>query len=142
MFKFFGVSKEDEFQDILEIDDEQNSDSSSIDDEIWQIAVDILETKFEIIILAPVAWIDLDDIDISYHNNILVIKWEREKPEIFNRDLIIRNSECFWWEFKRNIILPENLDFDTIKATLDNNLLIITIDKLKFSNHSIKIEKI
>mgnify|MGYP003435266612 CR=1 FL=1 len=113
-----------------------------IDDEVWQIAVDILETKFEIIILAPVAWIDLDDIDISYHNNILTIKWDRERPEIYNKDLIVRNSECFWGEFRRNIILPENLDFDSIKATLDNNLLIVTIDKLKFSNHSIKIEKI
>lgn len=141
MFKFFGVSKQEEFEDILE-DDDQTSDSSLLDDEIWQIAVDILETKFEIIILAPVAWIDLDDIDISYHNNILTIKWDRERPEIFNKDLIIRNSECFWWEFNRNIILPENLDFDSIKATLDNNLLVITIDKLKFSNHSIKIEKI
>ena len=141
MFKFFGVSKQEEFEDILE-DDEQTSDSSLIDDEVWQIAVDILETKFEIIILAPVAWIDLDDIDISYHNNILTIKWDRERPEIYNKDLIVRNSECFWWEFRRNIILPENLDFDSIKATLDNNLLIVTIDKLKFSNHSIKIEKI
>lgn len=141
MFKFFGVSKQEEFEDILE-DDEQTSDSSLIDDEVWQIAVDILETKFEIIILAPVAWIDLDDIDISYHNNILTIKWDRERPEIYNKDLIVRNSECFWGEFRRNIILPENLDFDSIKATLDNNLLIVTIDKLKFSNHSIKIEKI
>ena len=107
MFKFFGVSKQEEFEDILE-DDEQTSDSSLIDDEVWQIAVDILETKFEIIILAPVAWIDLDDIDISYHNNILTIKWDRERPEIYNKDLIVRNSECFWGEFRRNIILPEN----------------------------------
>jgi len=141
MFKFFGVSKEEEFDDILESDDE-NPDISNIDDEIWQIAVDILETKFEIIILAPVAWIWLEDIDISYHNNVLTIKWDRVRPQIYDRDLIVRNNECFWWEFKRNIILPENLDFDNIKATLDNNLLIITIDKLKFSNHNIKIEKI
>lgn len=141
MFKIFGVSKEEEYADVLE-KEEEDLDSSEFNDEIWQIAVDILETKFEIIILAPVAWIWLEDIDISFHNNILTIKWERNRPEIFEKDLIIRNSECFWWEFKRNIILPENLDFDSIKATLDNNLLVITIDKLKFSNHSIKIEKI
>lgn len=141
MFKIFGVSKEEEYADVLE-KEEEDLDSSEFNDEIWQIAVDILETKFEIIILAPVAWIWLEDIDISFHNNILTIKWERNRPEIFEKDLIIRNSECFWWEFSRNIILPENLDFDSIKATLDNNLLVITIDKLKFSNHSIKIEKI
>jgi len=33
MFKFFGVSKQEEFEDILE-DDDQISDSSLIDDEI------------------------------------------------------------------------------------------------------------
>ncbi len=141
MFKFFGVSKEEEFEEIFE-DDEESSDLEPELGEVWQIAIDIIETKYEMILLAPVAWISLEDIDISYHNNVLTISWERSKPEIFSKDIIVRNSECFWWEFSRNIILPENLDFDNIKATLDNNLLIITIEKLKFSNHNIKIEKI
>ncbi len=141
MFKFFGVSKEEEFEEVFE-DDEESSDLESESSEIWQIAVDIIETRYEIILLAPVAWISLDDIDISYHNNVLTIKWERYKPEIFSKDITIRNTECFWGEFSRNIILPENLDFDSIKATMDNNLLIITLPKLKFSNHSIRIEKV
>lgn len=141
MFKFFGVSKEEEFEEVFE-DDEESSDLESESSEIWQIAVDIIETRYEIILLAPVAWISLDDIDISYHNNFLTIKWERYKPEIFSKDITIRNTECFWGEFSRNIILPENLDFDSIKATMDNNLLIITLPKLKFSNHSIRIEKV
>lgn len=140
MFKFFGVSKEEEFEEVFE-DDEESSDLESESNEIWQIAVDIIETRYEIILLAPAAWISLDDIDISYHNNVLTIKWERYKPEIFSKDITIRNTECFWGEFSRNIILPENLDFDSIKATMDNNLLIITLPKLKFSNHSIRIEK-
>ncbi|MDR1988429.1 MAG: Hsp20 family protein [Candidatus Peribacteria bacterium] len=38
-------------------------------------------------------------------------------------------------------MLPENLDFESIKASLENNLLLVTIPKLKFSNQSIKIEK-
>ncbi|MDP2396364.1 MAG: Hsp20 family protein [bacterium] len=42
----------------------------------------------------------------------------------------------------RNVILPENLDFDSIKASLENNLLIITIQKLKFSSHNIKIDRV
>lgn len=141
MFKFFGVSKEEEFDEILE--DEDEVENTKIEkEEIWQIAVDILETKFEIILLAPVAWISLDEIDISFHNNVLTIKWERFRPEIYTKDVTVRNSECYWWEFSRNIILPENLDFDSIRATLDNNLLIITVPKLKFSSQSIRIEKI
>jgi HSP20 family molecular chaperone IbpA len=100
-----------------------------------------LETKFEMILLAPVAWVELEDIDLLFHDNVLTIKWIRKKPDIYSSGIVLRNSECFWWEFKRNIILPENLDFEAIKASLENNLLLITIPKLKFSNQSIKIER-
>ncbi|MDD3145433.1 MAG: Hsp20/alpha crystallin family protein [Candidatus Gracilibacteria bacterium] len=141
MFKFFGVSKEEEFDEIFEEEDEVENTKLE-KEEIGQIAVDILETKFEIILLAPVAGISLDEIDISFHNNILTISGERFRPEIYAKDITVRNSECYWGEFSRNIILPENLDFDSIKATLDNNLLIITVPKLKFSSQSIRIEKI
>jgi len=141
MFKFFGVSKEEEFEEIFDDEDEVEN-TQTVKYEIWQIAVDILETKFEMILLAPVAWISLDDIDISFHNNVLTISGERFRPEIYSRDINVRNSECYWWEFSRNIILPENLDFDNIKATMDNNLLIITVPKLKFSSQSIRIEKL
>jgi HSP20 family molecular chaperone IbpA len=70
----------------------------------------------------------------------LTIEGTRKKPEIYSSGIIVRNSECFWWKFKRNVILPENLDFESIKANLENNLLMITIPKLKFSSQSIKIE--
>gem|GEM_PF-1018939 len=39
------------------------------------------------------------------------------------------------------MILPENLDFDTIKAQMDNNLLTISIEKLRFSSQYIKINR-
>jgi HSP20 family molecular chaperone IbpA len=38
--------------------------------------------------------------------------------------------------------LPENLDFDKIKASMDNNLLVIEIPKLKFNNYNIKIDRV
>ncbi|MDR3150976.1 MAG: Hsp20 family protein [Candidatus Peribacteria bacterium] len=40
------------------------------------------------------------------------------------------------------MILPENLDFDNIKASLENSILLITIPKLKFQSQSIEIKKI
>jgi len=106
------------------------------------VAVDILETPYEIIVLAPIAWIELEDIDLSFSKSILTIKWYRAKPEIYSEDIEIKNSECFWWKFVRNIILPENLDFDNIKASLENNLLVITIQKLRFSSQNIKINRV
>lgn len=139
MIKFFNVANEEpQYDDI-----EENDSIIDEPEKIWQIAVDILETRTEIIILAPIAGIELEDIDIFFHNNILSIKWQRQKPEVYSsRDIILRNSECYWWVFSRNIILPENLDFESIKATLENGILIINIPKLKFSSQSIKIEKV
>ena len=54
----------------------------------------------------------------------------------------IKSSECFWGSFVRNIILPDNLDFDNISAAMENNLLHITIQKLQFSSQNIKIDRI
>ena len=138
MFKLFWVTKEDE---VWEYEDEKNI-INELDENVWQVAVDILETPYELIILAPIAWIELDDIDLSIDKAILTIKWYRPKPEIYSDDIVVRNTECFWGSFVRNVILPENLDFDSIKASLENNLLIITIQKLQFTTQNIKIDKI
>ena len=138
MFKLFWVTKKDENIELNEELDEINE----LDEDVWQVAVDILETPYEVIILAPIAGIELEDIDLSIDKSVLKIKWYRSKPEIYSDDIIVRNNECFWWNFVRNIILPENLDFDSIKASLENNLLIVTISKLQFASQSIKIDRI
>lgn len=138
MFKLFWVSSDSEISEsdqVINIEGEMKN-------QIGQVAVDILETPYELIILAPIAWIELEDIGITFNKSILTIKWFREKPEIYSDDIVVRNSECFWWKFVRNIILPENLDFDKIKASLENNLLIITIQKLHFSTQHIKIDRV
>jgi HSP20 family molecular chaperone IbpA len=137
MIKLFKVAEDKDYEDIP---DNTELWGEPVE-EIGQIALDILETKHEIILLAPVAWIELEDIDLLFNNGVLTIRWTRKKPDIYSSGAILRNSECFWWEFKRNVILPENLDFEAIKASLENNLLSVVIPKLKFSSQSIRIEQ-
>ncbi|MFK7780474.1 MAG: Hsp20/alpha crystallin family protein [Candidatus Gracilibacteria bacterium] len=138
MFKLFGVTSEDK---VIDLDQEINIEDE-LQEETGQVAVDILETPYELIVLAPIAGIELEDIDLSFNKSVLTISGFRTKPEIYSDDIIIKNSECFWGKFVRNIILPENLDFDNIKASLENNLLIITIQKLRFSSQNIKINRV
>ena len=96
----------------------------------------------EIYIVAPIAWVEQDQIDLSINKTILTLKWTREKtPEYSFEWITIRNSECFWGKFVRNVILPENLALNKIKAYMQNNLLVITIPKLKFDSKAIKINK-
>lgn len=141
MFKIFGVGEERKKTEDgidIEITDEENKE-----EEIWQVALDIIENSENITILSPIAGIDLEDIDLSINKSVLTIKWERKKPEEYYGEWAkIRNNECFWGKFTRNIILPENLSFNKIKAVMENNLLIITIPKLSFDSKSIKINRI
>ena len=136
MFKFLKVAKDEEYEELTENWEDTQEEA------LWQIALDILETKEEIIIVAPIAGIELEDIDILFENNVLIIQGERKKPLVYSSHTILRNSECFWGSFNRNIILPENLDFDSIRASIENSILMINIQKLKFASQSIKIEKL
>ncbi len=146
MFKLFWVWEEDnkEIQDQdFEIDVVEDESEEFEEDEIWQIALDILENEREILLIAPIAWIEYEDIDLSINKTVLTIKWYREKPEEYLLDeTVIRNSECFWWKFSRNVILPENLALNKIKAYMHNNLLVVNIPKLKFDSKNIRIDRI
>ena len=145
MFKLFWVWQDDsdkELDESMELDISESQDEF-LEDEIWQIALDVLEWPNEVYIIAPIAWVEYEDLDLTINKTVLTIKWTREKiQEYYIDDVIIRNSECFWWKFSRNIILPENLALNKIKAYMQNNLLVIWIPKLKYDSKSIKINKI
>ena len=109
--------------------------------EIGQLSLDVLENREWFFVLAPLAWIKLDDIDISVHDDTLVLRWVRNKPkEFFDYGIEIKNEECFWWKFQRKVVFPDNVDFSSIKAVMENNLLVISLPKIRFSGKNIKIE--
>lgn len=137
MFKLFWVSNEND-EEFVELDEELSEDEN----QAWQISLDIIENDDSIIIVAPIAWVELKQIDITVNKNILTLSWIRKKPIEYYEWNIIRNSECYWWEFSRNVILPENMDFDNIKAIMENNMLIVNIPKINLDCKTIKINKI
>ena len=142
MFKIFWVSPEEEHEEKIELELEEAHEEEA-EEEVWQVVLDVLESQDDIFIIVPIAWVLYEEIDLSINKTVLTIKWTRKKPEEYLIEWIsIKNSECFWWKFVRNIILPENLAFNKIKAYMQNNLLVICIPKLKFDTKTIKINKI
>ena len=108
-----------------------------------QIALDVLENHDSVYILAPVAGIELGDIDIAVHETTLSISGVRNKPkEFYEHQMEVRNQECFWGKFLRKVILGDNMDFSQVKAVMENNLLVIHIPKIRFASQHIKINKI
>lgn len=142
MIKIFGVGEEkDETREYYE--NSSSQEEVLYKEEIGQIALDVVETPEAMLIVAPVAGIDLSDIDVTVQKNTLTIRGIRKKPrEIFSDYATIKTSECFWGKFMRNIILPENLDFWSVKAMMENNLLVITLPKLRFGSQNVKIDRI
>jgi len=138
---WFNASKDssDDDKDIIKV---EVNDDDIVEEDLGQVALDILELDDSIVIIAPLAWVDIDEVDISVSRNILTISWERKTPEIYNSSSKILIQECFFWPYSRSIILPENLALNKIRATMENNLLIIEIPKLQFPSKSIKIDKL
>lgn len=107
--------------------------------DIGQIAVDILDCPDAIVIIAPVAWVDPSDVDIALSRNILTISGNRAQAPIYLDAKRMLVEECFYGAFSRSIILPENLAFDKIKATIEHNVVMIEIPKLTLISKTIKI---
>ena len=120
----------------IEVDIHDDADHET---DIGQIAVDILDTTSSIVIIAPIAWVDPGDIDIGLSRNILTISGNRKEFPIYLDARRMLVEECFYGAFSRSIILPENLGFDEIKATVEHNVIIITIPKLTLISKTIKV---
>ncbi len=141
MIKIFWVWEDTSWQQVPVQKVDENTPQQQ--EEVGQVALDILDNGDTLFIIAPIAGIELEDIDVYLNDTTLTLRWVRKKPEeLYNETTEIKNSECFWGKFVRNVILPENLDFSQIKALMENNLLMISIPKLRFPSQNIKINKI
>lgn len=107
--------------------------------EIGQMSLDIIQTKNEIIIIAPIAGVNAKDVGITVNEETLTIKGTRPNPTLADeKDYLTK--ECFWGDFERSIILPENADSKNIQASSKNNILEIRIPKT--SESKTKVVKI
>ena len=108
--------------------------------DIGQIAVDILDLSDAIVIVAPVAGVDPSEVDIGLSRNILTISGNRRENPIYMEARRMLVEECFYGAFSRSIILPENLAFDKISASVEHNVITILIPKLTLISKSSKID--
>lgn len=143
MLKLFWVGHDHKKEIIVNQEESSSEWMWDEKEEVGQIALDVLENHESVYILAPVAGVELQDIDISVHETTLSISGIRNKPkEFYEHAMEVRNEECFWGKFLRNIILSENMDFSQIQAVMENNLLVIHIPKIRFESQKVRINRI
>ncbi len=106
-----------------------------------QLSVDVFQSDSQITIIAPVAGIDPDDVDISITDDVITIKGERSHGTTMKKeDCFIQ--ECFWGTFSRSIVLPSDADTSKTEAEFKNNVLQITIPRVeRVKTRIVKVKK-
>ena len=93
-----------------------------------QLAVDVYQTKEDIIIKSTIAGVRPEDIDISINNDMITIRGKREKDTEVPEEAYFY-KECYWGGFSRSVILPCEVKIDRIKASLRNGVLTVSLPK-------------
>lgn len=97
-----------------------------------QLALDIYQTPRNIVIVAPIAGVKLDDITVTVTEDVLTIKGKRRLEfDIPEEDYF--TQECFWGNFSRSIVLPAAVDSAKINASFRDCVLKISIPKTEAS---------
>ena len=95
-----------------------------------ELKVDVYETDNEIVVRSTVAGVDIKDLDVSLHGDLLTVRGKRHiKEEVDEKDFLVR--ECFWGDFSRSIILPSSVDISKSEASLKKGVLTVRLPKIK-----------
>ena len=94
-----------------------------------ELAVDVYQTKDEVIIKALVAGVLPSNLDISLTRDMLTIKGARqsEKEEVDDNYF---QRELYWGEFSRTILLPEEVDVENAQASEKHGILMVRLPKI------------
>lgn len=115
---------------VSESDPEPFEETSREKEEEGQLSVDVFQTADEIVVVAPVAGVKLQDISINITDEVLTIKGRRNfQFNVSPGDYF--TQECFWGGFSRSIILPEFVDASRVAASFKNGILTVKIPKVE-----------
>ena len=94
----------------------------------WMPAVDVLEDKDKLTVKAEVPGFRREDLDVSVHDNNLIISGERKSDEE-RKDGEFYRSERFYGKFHRSIGLPYPIETEKIQAQYRDGILSVTLPK-------------
>ncbi|ODT22809.1 MAG: heat-shock protein Hsp20 [Kaistia sp. SCN 65-12] len=93
----------------------------------WEPPIDVLETEQQVLILAALPGVDVDQVEAVIQNGTLVIAGERKVPEEL-KTATIHRLELPQGRFERHIDLPAGV-YGDVKRFAINGCLIVTLAK-------------
>lgn len=120
-----------EEDEVSKLDEETNTDvEDTMEDEELegQLALDMYQTKDNLVVKSTIAGVRPEDIDVTVNDNVLTISGERtQQDEVRDKDYYLQ--ECYWGEFSRSVELPEEFDAEGIAAEIKDGILTVIIPK-------------
>ena len=126
----------DPFRDLRQMEDTVNrlwrgfggSPSYREGAEDWNILIDVIQKKDDIVVKASVPGVKPEGIDVAIEDNVLTLRAER-KPEIEGEDSAYLIQERPTGSFYRALRLPDTVDTNKIESHYENGVLTITMPK-------------
>ena len=91
-------------------------------------SIDVTETDKQIEITAELPGLEEKDVQVNLADNVLTFRGEK-KAEKEEKDKSYRLVERSYGSFVRSLELPEGVDANTIKASIDKGVLTVTVPK-------------
>ena len=120
---------ESEFEKTLEDMFRAISPMFTLAERKWKPQMDIYETPDEIIILAEIAGVNKEDLELEISSKAVKIHGNRtEFPRVEN--ITYRLAEIQYGRFERILYLPSPIDTEVVSASYSNGFLQIRLAKL------------
>lgn len=100
------------------------------DDYEGQLAIDAYQTDEEIVIKAPIAGVQANDLEVSVTDEMVTVKGERHDEVAQTRENYFA-QECYWGSFSRSYVFPVAVDADKAEAKLKDGMLTVRVPKLE-----------
>jgi HSP20 family protein len=94
----------------------------------WFPVTDVSETPESLTLRLEVPGLSRDQLKISVENNTLTVRGEK-KQETSSEDETFHRTERSFGAFERSFTLPPYVDTDTVKASLHDGVLAVTLPR-------------
>jgi len=97
-------------------------------DSTW-MPIDVTETEGNYTVVANLPGLNIEDINVNFHDGVLTISGEMQQTKTDNEDDRILVRERSYGKFSRRINLPVSVDADNISAGYDSGVLTLELPK-------------
>jgi len=99
-------------------------------DRVWSPAVDMYETKDDLVVVAELPGLNEKDIHLSITGDVLSVRGERQWSHEQKQDSFYR-GERWYGKFERNLPLPISVQADKVTASYRDGVLTIRLPKVE-----------